>query len=82
MLPIQMPTQPLGNANNSISAAASPAASPSPLSRTFPQGGKARALPILFDAKVVAKREEGWEDMLENVLFRWMEKAVDERRVQ
>jgi hypothetical protein len=36
----------------------------------------------LFDAKVVAKREEGWEDMLENVLFRWMERAVDERRVQ
>ena len=82
MLPIQMPTQPLGNANNPISAAASPAASPSPLSRTFSQGGKARALPILFDAKVVAKREEGWEDMLENVLFRWMERAVDERRVQ
>ena len=36
--------------------------------------------PILFDAKVVAKRADGWEDMLENVLLRWVEKIVEERR--
>lgn len=72
MLPIQM------FANEPNSAAVSPAVSPS--SRTFSQGSKARECPISFNLKVVAKREEGWEDMLENVLFRWMEKVVDERR--
>ncbi|PPQ87081.1 hypothetical protein CVT26_009687 [Gymnopilus dilepis] len=36
---------------------------------------------IVFDARVVAKREEGWEDMLERVLVRWVERAVEERRV-
>ncbi|KAF6752713.1 hypothetical protein DFP72DRAFT_904600 [Ephemerocybe angulata] len=35
---------------------------------------------ILFDAGVVARRDEGWEDMLERVLLRWMWKAVGEKR--
>jgi hypothetical protein len=44
--------------------------------------GKAdREPPILFDARVVAKKDEGWEDMLEAVLFRWVDKVVDERRI-
>ncbi len=34
----------------------------------------------MFDAKVVAGKSEGWEDMLEAVLMRWMQKVVDERR--
>ena len=37
--------------------------------------------PMVFDARVVAKKEEGWEDMLECVLFRWVDKVVEERRV-
>ena len=37
--------------------------------------------PIVFDARGVAKKEEGWEDMLESVLMRWMDKVVEERRV-
>jgi hypothetical protein len=41
----------------------------------------AREQPILFDAKVVAKKNEGWDDMLEDVLFSWMDKVVSERRV-
>lgn len=36
--------------------------------------------PITFDARVVARRDEGWEDMLEGLLLRWVGKAVDERR--
>lgn len=46
-------------------------------SRTTP----ARELPIVFDSKVVAKKDNGWEDMLENVLLSWIDKVVDERRV-
>jgi hypothetical protein len=34
----------------------------------------------MFDAKVVARKEEGWEDMLERALVRWMWKAVGEKR--
>ncbi|KAF5367950.1 hypothetical protein D9758_004510 [Tetrapyrgos nigripes] len=36
--------------------------------------------PLLFDAKVVARKDDGWEDMLEAVLVRWMWRVVDERR--
>ncbi|KAG6862695.1 hypothetical protein C0993_001960 [Termitomyces sp. T159_Od127] len=36
--------------------------------------------PLFFDAKVVAKKEDGWEDMLEAVLLRWVAKAVQEKR--
>jgi hypothetical protein len=36
--------------------------------------------PIFFDARVVAHRDEGWEDMLERILLRWMLAVVQERR--
>ncbi|KAJ2929488.1 hypothetical protein H1R20_g7606, partial [Candolleomyces eurysporus] len=35
---------------------------------------------LMFDAKVAARKEEGWEDMLERALVRWMWKAVGEKR--
>lgn len=34
-----------------------------------------------FDAKVVARRGEGWENMLRSVLVLWVQKVVDERRL-
>ena len=51
---------------------------------TFPNKPKIdhrRESLIVFDARVVAKKEEGWEDMLESVLFRWVDKVVEERRM-
>ncbi|KAL0948317.1 hypothetical protein HGRIS_010907 [Hohenbuehelia grisea] len=36
--------------------------------------------PILFDTKLIARREVGWEDMLETALLRWVSKVVEERR--
>ena len=51
---------------------------------TFPNKVKMdhrRESPIVFDARVVAKKEEGWEDMLESALFRWVDKVVEEKRV-
>jgi hypothetical protein len=35
--------------------------------------------PIFFDVRVVAHRDEGWEDMLERILLRWMLAVVQER---
>ncbi|EIW78005.1 hypothetical protein CONPUDRAFT_139079 [Coniophora puteana RWD-64-598 SS2] len=36
--------------------------------------------PIMFDPRVVARKEEGWADMLEQLLVRWMDAVVGERR--
>ena len=36
--------------------------------------------PIFFDARVAAHRDEGWEDMLERILLRWMLALVQECR--
>lgn len=60
---------------------AMPAATPPSMLRTFSQVGSVREPSIIFDAKVVAKKEDGWDNMLEDVLFSWMEKVVSERRI-
>jgi hypothetical protein len=36
---------------------------------------------IFFDAKLVARKEDGWEDMLNSVLVLWVQKVVEERRL-
>ncbi|VDB85610.1 unnamed protein product [Peniophora sp. CBMAI 1063] len=36
--------------------------------------------PIYFDARAVARREEGWEDMLRVAVERWVRGVVEERR--
>jgi len=80
MLPIRTPSQLLSTIIQTSSNTGTPPISPSALFQSFPQG-PARESPILFDAKVVAKKEDGWEDMLEIVLFSWMERVVCERRI-
>jgi hypothetical protein len=37
-------------------------------------------MPIFFDARVAARRDDGWEDMLERTLLRWTSVVVEERR--
>lgn len=36
--------------------------------------------PITFDAPVIARKEPGWEDMLEALVMRWLQAVVDEKR--
>ena len=78
-LPIHIPSHLSGN------PISTPLNSPSRMQTfTFPNKVKMnhrRESPIVFDARVVAKKEDGWEDMLESVLFRWVDKVVEERRV-
>ena len=38
-------------------------------------------MPIFFDAHVVARRDDGWEDMLERTLLHWTLIVVEERRI-
>ncbi|KAI0773197.1 hypothetical protein BD413DRAFT_540023 [Trametes elegans] len=35
---------------------------------------------IIFDAPLVARLEDGWEDMLERLVFKWMDAVVGEKR--
>lgn len=36
--------------------------------------------PVSFDAPLVARLGEGWEDSLETILFRWVDVIVGEQR--
>ncbi len=51
------------------------------------QGGdsgdnKGAPIGLVFDAKVVARRDAGWEDMLEGAVLAWVEEVVKEKRVR
>ncbi|KAL1743809.1 hypothetical protein HDZ31DRAFT_64685 [Schizophyllum fasciatum] len=70
VLPIQQPDLPTGRSG----ASPTPSASPSAAQTRF------AGVPIVFDAKLVARREEGWQDMLESVLLAWVGAVVEEKR--
>jgi hypothetical protein len=78
MLPIQTPYQPLkhGSGANNTPAPGAAIATPSssPVKQRFSEP------PLVFDAKMVARKEEGWDSMLEEVLMKWVWKVVDEQR--
>lgn len=76
MLPIITPPM-LGAAGVHAPASGTPATSPHP---TGPQKFSVPEVPVHFDALLVARRDPGWEDMLENVVERWVQVVVDERR--
>jgi len=45
-----------------------------------PSSSKFSEPPMFFDAREVARRDDGWEDMLERILLRWTLAVVEERR--
>lgn len=97
MMPIQLPSQiipssstprqvlPTGNSSQSNTPLQgnTPLSSPSrPVFPVLPSIRRSdREPPILFDAQVAAKQGAGWEDMLEEVLMNWIDRAVTERRL-
>ncbi|KAF9467620.1 hypothetical protein BDZ94DRAFT_1248563 [Collybia nuda] len=75
-LPLHVPTQ-------SLVQTSGPGSSLTPLGspvRAQRFASTSTEPPIIFDGKIVARKDEGWEDMLESVLSRWVNKVVDERR--
>ncbi|ESK91317.1 hypothetical protein Moror_2780 [Moniliophthora roreri MCA 2997] len=83
MLPIVTPAVPAATGGpNLVNGSTTPASSNTPATSPLPQPRKftTNEPPIVFDAKIVAKKDDGWEDMLEAVLLRWMWRVVDERR--
>ncbi|CAK5263641.1 unnamed protein product [Mycena citricolor] len=68
MLPITAPpsgTTPLGTPLNSPS-----------IQQRFNPGQP----PVVFDAKIVARQDAGWDEILEGVILRWMQRVVAEKR--
>ncbi|EMD35736.1 hypothetical protein CERSUDRAFT_156446 [Gelatoporia subvermispora B] len=55
-----------------------PSISPSPSTIRFP--GVTMEDSITFDAPLVARLDNGWEDMLESAVLKWVDAVVDERR--
>lgn len=78
MLPIQTPYQPLKHGSGANNTPAPGAAIVTPLSSPVKQ--RFSEPPLVFDAKMVARREEGWDAMLEEVLMKWVWKVVEEQR--
>jgi len=76
MLPIISPASPdvpTMPPTQTCQTSAIPAA-PSPSTPKFSES------PIFFDARVVARRDDGWEDMLERTLLCWTSAVIEERR--
>jgi hypothetical protein len=81
MLPIISPATPdvpTLKPSPTLAAVAEPVPPPSPSPST--PTVKSSEIPIFFDARVVARRDDGWEDMLERTLLRWTSVVVEERR--
>ncbi|KAI0065172.1 hypothetical protein BV25DRAFT_1822288 [Artomyces pyxidatus] len=76
LLSIVTPALPLIPDSRPLAVDGTPLQSPSPSTVKFPTNEP----PVYFDARVVARKEDGWEQMLENVLERWVRAVVDERR--
>lgn len=76
MLPIYAPPGTSRLGTGTPSGGNTPLASPSPSMQRFPSTEP----PIYFDAPSIAKREEGWEDMLQGAIVKWMNAVIDERR--
>ncbi|KAG5716584.1 hypothetical protein E4T56_gene16165 [Termitomyces sp. T112] len=76
MLPIQLPSQVLPVPGVGTLLSKITELSSSPVRSTY----RSTEFPLFFDAKVVAKKDDGWENMLEGVLLRWVAKAVEEKR--
>ncbi|KAF8495921.1 hypothetical protein F5888DRAFT_1840286 [Russula emetica] len=81
MLPIISPATPdVPTSKPSPMGAATAELAPplSPSTRTMT--AKSSEMPVFFDARVVMRQDDGWEDMLERKLLRWTSVVVDERR--
>ncbi|KAJ7915650.1 hypothetical protein B0H13DRAFT_2454007 [Mycena leptocephala] len=74
LLPIVAPAHPGSTTPNSNTPLNSPA-SAAALQRFNPEQP-----PVIFDAKAVARKDPGWDGILEGAMLRWVERVVAERR--
>ncbi|KAJ7207991.1 hypothetical protein GGX14DRAFT_634739 [Mycena pura] len=69
LLPIVAPSQP------GTDTASTPLSSP-----VSPQRFNAQQPPVMFDAKAIARKDPGWDDLLETTVHRWVQRVVAEKR--
>ncbi|KAJ7471969.1 hypothetical protein FB451DRAFT_1251556 [Mycena latifolia] len=74
LLPIVAPAQPGSTTPNTNTPLNSPAAAPTP------QRFNPDQPPVVFDAKAVARKDAGWDEILQGLLVRWAQRVVAERR--
>ncbi|KAJ7688960.1 hypothetical protein B0H17DRAFT_937764 [Mycena rosella] len=74
LLPIVAPAQPGSSTPNSSTPLNSPA--PAAAAQRF----NPEQPPVIFDAKAVARKDAGWDKILEGTLLRWVQRVVAERR--
>ena len=80
MLPLINPSSQTANSKSvrpQPTEAESDSASGIPARLRFPT---IQEVPIPFDAKVIAKKDAGWEAMLRDVVNEWVDVVVEERR--
>ena len=78
VLPVVVPPSPVKAGPITPVAPGTPLTTSSPSLQHFPSNTNLR--PIYFDAPIVARKDDGWEDMLENALLEWVNVVVEERR--
>ncbi|KAJ6524428.1 hypothetical protein DFH09DRAFT_1096115 [Mycena vulgaris] len=74
LLPIVAPAQPGSSTPNSSTPLNSPA--PAAAAQRFNPDQP----PVIFDAKAVARKDPGWDEILEGLILRWVQRVVAERR--
>ncbi|KIL60248.1 hypothetical protein M378DRAFT_1064442 [Amanita muscaria Koide BX008] len=74
------PISPASQTFSTLAQAATPGYTPltSPTKAWF--SSSSDEPPIEFDARLVARMDDGWDGMLEKVLMKWMWRAVEEKR--
>ncbi|KAI5122406.1 hypothetical protein M0805_002956 [Coniferiporia weirii] len=78
-LPSLQSASPSNDSLANASKSTTPSGSPAPARTKFIAGTGEVPL-IVFDAKAVARRDEGWDEMLETVVLLWVAAVVEERR--
>ncbi|TFK51524.1 hypothetical protein OE88DRAFT_1630051 [Heliocybe sulcata] len=75
-LPIQILPKPGVPLNLNVTPTPSPQPSPSALRTKF----SAAEMPFTFDTRVIARKDQGWEEMLETAVVKWADAIAEERR--
>ncbi|KZT20686.1 hypothetical protein NEOLEDRAFT_1151159 [Neolentinus lepideus HHB14362 ss-1] len=75
-LPIQILPKPGVPLNLNVTPTPSPQPSPSALKTKF----SAAEMPFTFDTRTIARKDEGWEEMLETAVVKWANAVAEEQR--
>jgi len=79
LLPLTTPPVPSSQKKSIASDEAETIRSASPITPTQTKASSAEP-PIVFDGKIIARKDDGWLEMLETVVLRWVSAVAQEKR--